>query len=446
MLRILVVEDDAKSRRALIELVEEEGFTAMGAGTLQAARACLLETEPDVVLLDLVLPDGKGLDLISDLDRGPGDPDVIVITGHATLDTAVEALRRGASDYLTKPLEPGRLKVMLGALARSRDLRPRIGALRKEARETGRFGPMIGSSPPMQQVYDLISRAAPSSATVLITGASGTGKELVAEAIHRLSRRATKPFLALNCAAVSPNLIDSEMFGHERGSFTGADRVHRGFFERADRGTLLLDEISEMPAPLQAKLLRALEAGAVMRVGGEKMIDVDVRIIAASNLDLDLAVEKGNFRDDLLYRLKLFPIRLPRLVERGADIESLAQHFLDDLNEREGTSKVLTPEILPILRQYAWPGNVRELRNVIHRAFLLADDEIDPSSLPPELTGSSTGNGLGAITPTTSIAEAERRLILAAVEHFDGQRNKVADSLGVSVKTLYNRLRKYDEG
>jgi DNA-binding NtrC family response regulator len=240
-------------------------------------------------------------------------------------------------------------------------------------------------------------------------------------------------------------LIDSELFGHERGSFTGAGRVHHGYFERADGGTLLLDEVSEMPPELQAKLLRALEAGAVTRVGGEKMIEVDVRIIAASNRDLHAAAAEGAFREDLLYRLKLFPIRLPPLRERTEDIEMLAAHFLGQLNEREGSCKRLTPEALAVLQGYAWPGNVRELKNVVHRAFLLADAEIGPDCLAPELTDSAGADGgLLAITPTMPLAEAERRLILAALEHFGGDRRKVAASLGVSVRTLYNRLRQYD--
>jgi len=445
VLRALVVDDDRNARLALAELVAEEGFTAQAAASLREARACLLKDPPDVVLLDLRLPDGMGLDLIADLQARTGRAEVVVITGNASLDSAVEALRRGACDYLTKPVDAARLRTMLANLARSRDLLPKIGELRAEAYESGRFGALIGASPPMQEVYDLVSRVAPSSATVLVTGESGTGKELVAAAVHRLSRRAANPYLALNCAAVSPDLIDSELFGHERGSFTGAARVHRGYFERADGGTLLLDEVSEMPQELQAKLLRALESGAVTRVGGEKTIKADVRIIAASNRDLHAAAAAGRFREDLLYRLKLFPIRLPPLRERAEDVEMLAGHFLDELNGREGTRKTLTPAALAVLKRYAWPGNVRELKNVIHRAFLLADAAIGPACLAPELTGAAprVDGGLLGITPTTPLAEAERRLILAALEHFGGDRRKVAAALGVSVRTLYNRLREY---
>ena len=444
VLRALVVDDDRNARLALADLVAEEGFTAQAAGSLREARACVLKDTPDVVLLDLKLPDGMGLDLIADLQARTGLAEVVVITGNASLDSAVEALRRGACDYLTKPVDADRLKTMLANLARTRDLLPKIGELRTEAHESGRFGALVGASPPMQEVYDLVSRVAPSSATVLVTGESGTGKELVAAAVHRLSRRAANPYLALNCAAVSPDLIDSELFGHERGSFTGAARIHHGYFERSDGGTLLLDEVSEMPRELQAKLLRALESGAVTRVGGEKTIKVDVRIIAASNRDLHAAAAAGKFREDLLYRLKLFPIRLPPLRERAEDVELLAGHFLDGLNEREGTRKTLTPAALAILQGYAWPGNVRELKNVIHRAFLLADAAIGPACLAPELTyAAPVDGGLLEITATTPLAEAERRLILAALEHFGGDRRKVAAALGVSLRTLYNRLREY---
>jgi DNA-binding NtrC family response regulator len=282
---------------------------------------------------------------------------------------------------------------------------------------------------------------------VLITGESGTGKELVAATVHELSRRAGKPYLAVNCAAVSPALIDSELFGHERGSFTGAERIHHGYFERADGGSLLLDEVSEMPLELQAKLLRVIEAGALTRVGGEKMVKVDVRIIAASNRDLDAAVANGKFREDLLYRLKPFPIHLPPLRERADDIGMLAEHFLGELNQEAGTRKTLAPEATAILRRYAWPGNVRDLQNVIHRAFILADDEIGPACLAPELSGLAPAQaGRLGITPEMTLAEAERRLILASLEHFGGDRRKAAAALGVSLRTLYNRLREYEAG
>jgi two-component system response regulator AtoC len=446
VLHALVVDDDKNSQRALATLVAEQGFAAQTAGSLREARGRLLAEPPDVVLLDLILPDGTGFDLIQDLkqiDRA----EIVVITGHASIDTAVEALRLGASDYLTKPVDAGRLKTMLANLASTRGLRPAISELRGQVAELGRFGLMVGASPAMQQVYDLVARVAPSSATVLVTGESGTGKELVALTLHQLSRRADKPYLVVNCAAVSPNLIDSDLFGHERGSFTGAERVHHGYFERANGGTLFLDEVSEMPPELQAKLLRVLETGAVARVGGEKMVKVDVRILAASNRDLDAAVADGTFRRDLFYRLKVFPIHLPPLRARAEDVEALAGHFLHELNEKEGTRRTLAPATAAILRRCAWPGNVRELKNVIQRAFILsdlADAEIGPSLLAPDLSGHPPASpGEAPPEALATLAEAERRLIFATLDHWAGDKRKAAEALGVSLRTLYNRLREY---
>jgi len=440
VLHALVVEDDKNALAALAELVADEGFAVETAASVRTARARLVTRTPDVVLLDLILPDGTGFDLIQDFQGQTDRVEIVVITGHASVSTAVEALRHGASDYLTKPVDAVRLKLMLANLARTRELRPRLSELLRQVPQLGRFGRLVGASPAMEQVYDLVSRVAPSSASVLVTGESGTGKELVAENLHLLSRRVSKPYVVVNCGALSPTLIESELFGHERGSFTGADRVHRGYFERADGGTLFLDEVSELPLELQAKLLRVLEAGAVTRVGGEKMVRVDVRIIAATNRDLDARVAEGKFRGDLLYRLKVFPIELPPLRVRTEDIATLAHHFLGEFNRKEGTDKSFAPAAVSILQACDWPGNVRELKNAIHRAFILAEKEIGTSHLAPELSGQRS-----AALPSslTTLAEAERRLIFATLEHFDGDKRETAEALGVSLRTLYNRLRQY---
>jgi two-component system response regulator AtoC len=447
MLHALVVDDDQSSQRALATLVAEEGFAPATAGSLREARGRVLAQPPDLVLLDLILPDGTGFDLIKDLQEQTDRAEIVVITGHASVSTAVEALRCGACDYLTKPVDAARLRTMLGNLARTLDLRPKISELRRQVRQLGHFGPLVGASPAMQQVYDHVGLVAPSTASVLITGESGTGKELVAQTVHELSRRRGKPYLVVNCAAVSPNLIDSDLFGHERGSFTGAERVHHGYFERADGGTLFLDEVSEMPPELQAKLLRVLEAGVLARVGGEKLVKIDVRIVAATNRDLDAAVAEGKFRRDLLYRLNVFPIHLPPLRARSEDIAALAESFLGELNQQEGTRKTLAPATVAILRRCAWPGNVRELKNVVHRAFILAEDEIGPSCLAPELSGHAPAADGGRLPGALeTLAEAERRLIIASLDHFGGDKRKAADALGVSVRTLYNRLREYEAG
>ncbi len=443
VLHALVVEDDKNALTALAELVADEGFAVEKATSVRTARARLAAQTPDVVLLDLILPDGTGFDLIKDFQGQTDRVEIVVITGHASVSTAVQALRHGASDYLTKPIDAARLKLMLANLTRTRELRPRLGELRRQVRELGRFGMLVGASPAMEQVYELISRVAPSSASVLVTGESGTGKELVAENLHVLSRRADKPYVVVNCGALSPTLIESELFGHERGSFTGADRAHRGYFERADGGTLFLDEVSELPLELQAKLLRVLEAGAVMRVGGEKTVKIDVRIIAASNRDLDARVAADKFRGDLLYRLRVFPIDLPPLRARAEDIAPLARHFLAEFNKKEGAEKHFAPAALEALQERPWPGNVRELKNAVHRAFILAEKEIGAAHLAPAAAGHGPDGAPGALT---TLAEAERRLILATLAHLKGDRRKAATALGVSLRTLYNRLRQYGAG
>jgi two-component system response regulator AtoC len=446
VLHALVVDDHERSRLALAAVVGEQGYSTDVAGTLREARGRLLVQPPDVVLLDLSLPDGTGFELIEDIRQQVDHAEVIVITGHATVDSAVEALRRGAGDYLTKPVDVGRLRNLLDDISRTRDLRPKITELRSQVAQLGRFGSLVGSTPAMRLVYDLIGKVAPSNATVLITGESGSGKELVAQTVHQLSRRAAKAYLVVNCAAVSPSLIDSELFGHERGSFTGAERVHHGYFERADGGTLFLDEVSEMPPELQAKLLRVLESGTVARVGAEKVVKIDVRIIAASNRDLEAAVAEGRFRRDLYYRLKVFPIQLPPLRDRVEDIAALATSFLAELNQQDGTHKTLAPATAAILERCAWPGNVRELKNVVHRAFILAAEEIGPSYLAPDLSGLEPAEGEAPVFAVSTLAQAERRLILASVDHFEGDKRKAAAALGVSLRTLYNRLNLYGQG
>jgi two-component system, NtrC family, response regulator HydG len=436
----LLVDDDINFVSGLAEVVGREGFTTKTAATLKEAKAEIARRVPDVLLIDLHLPDGTGLEVFKELEGNPAT-EVVLITGQATVDTAVEAMRRGASDYLVKPVDFARVKLVLANVTRTRELKEEIGNLRGELRKLGRFGPLIGSSGPMQRVYDLVARVATTDATVLLMGETGTGKELVAETIHGLSRRHKEPFLPINCGAVSPNLIESELFGHERGSFTGADRLHKGYFERANRGTLFLDEITEMPAELQVKLLRVLETGKVTRIGGSDAFPVDVRVIAATNRRPEEAVAKGKLREDLHYRLNVFPIQLPPLRDRREDVELLAQHFLATLNKEHDTAKEFTRPAVNRLKSHNWPGNVRELKNLVHRAFILADEHIGLDALPlgvQESSGSSLNVKVG-----TSLGEAERRLILATLEDCEGDKKKAAEVLGISLKTLYNRLNEY---
>jgi two-component system response regulator AtoC len=446
----LLIDDDPSQLRGLAELVEREGFTTRTAADFAGARAALAERMPDVVLSDLVLPDGSGLDLLTVLEENPGKTQMVLITGNATVESAVEALRRGVTDYLTKPIDLPRLKTVLANVARMLDYASEIGELRGELRKLGRFGPMIGASRPMQEVYDLIARVAPTEASVLVTGESGTGKELVAQTIQGLSRRRRAPFLAINCGAVSPNLIESELFGHERGSFTGAAQRHRGHFERASGGTLFLDEITEMPIELQVKLLRVLETNQVLRIGGDHPVETDVRVLAASNRNPAQSVSEGQLREDLYYRLNVFPIALPPLRERPGDVTLLAQHFLDSLNAAEGTRKRFAPAALERLERHDWPGNVRELKNAVQRAYIMAEQEIDASTLPAELGAPVVSAGAGpapdgapVLKVGTSLSEAERHLILATLDHYGGDKKKTAEVLGISLKTLYNRLNVY---
>jgi DNA-binding NtrC family response regulator len=450
----LLIEDDRASLAALVELVEHEGFSTRGAGSIAAARTVLNERAPDLMLIDLVLPDGSGMELVEEAARLGAQ--VVLITGHASVETAVDALRRGATDYLTKPVDLARLKTILANVSRTRELQVEIGSLRGELRKLGRFGPLIGASVSMGTVYDLIARVAPTDATVCVMGESGTGKEVVAKAVHELSRRRKEPFVPVNCGAVSPTLIESTLFGHERGSFTGAERLHRGVFEQASGGTLFLDEVSEMPAELQVKLLRVVETGTVMRIGGEEPIRVDVRLIAATNRVPEQAIREGKLREDLWYRLNVFPIVLPPLRERAGDVEVLAEHFLGELNAAEGTAKRWGPSARAVLRRYGWPGNVRELKNLVHRAYILAEDEIGADCLPPDLLGSLVVADVPRVRGSTaelgttfvvrvgsSVADVEQRLILATLEACGGNKQKAAETLGLSLKTIYNRVNAY---
>ena len=439
--RALIVDDDPGFLLGLAELVRREGFTVASAGSLKQAREEIAANPPDILLVDLHLPDGSGLDLLTAFEPTTA-PEVVLITGDASVETAVDALRRGAIDYLTKPVDFARIKMALANVTRTLGMKGEIGALRSELRKLGRFGPLIGTSPPMQAVYDLIGRVARTEASVLIAGETGTGKDVVALTIHSLSRRSKEAFLPVNCGAISANLIESELFGHERGSFTGADRLHKGYFERAHRGTLFLDEITEMPIELQVRLLRVLETATLTRVGGSEPIKTDVRVLAATSLRVEEAVATRKLREDLFYRLNVFPIALPPLRERGGDVELLAEQCLSELNAAAGTAKHFTRACLERLRRHGWPGNVRELKNVIQRAFILAEEDVGVDSLPLGVTEFVPASSV-VMQVGTPIAEMERRLILATLDQCEGDKKRAAEVLKISLKTLYNRLNEY---
>lgn len=439
----LLVEDDASSLAALEQLVRAHGFDTVAVRTLQEARAEIEESAPDLAILDLELPDGDGAELLDELQSG-FDTDVVVVTGHGSIDSAVGAIHSGVVDYLTKPLDAERFERVLSGVKRTVALRKEVTALRENLRRLGRFDKLVGSSSAMQDVYDRITRVARTTSSVLLVGETGTGKDLLAETLHRMSRRSDQPFVAVNCGAIQPTLIESELFGHEAGSFTGADRVRKGVFEQASGGTLFLDEITEMPAELQVKLLRVLETKQLRRVGGERPIHVDVRLAAATNRSPEEAVEKEILREDLFYRLSVFPIHVPPLRERNGDVELLASFFLDELNQETDESKRLEPDALEALRAHDWPGNVRELRNVLERAFILAADNIRGEHVQIDrMPHSVRREGSVTIDVGTSIADAEKALILATIERMDGDKKASARVLGISVKTLYNRLNSY---
>jgi len=445
--RVLVVEDDASARAGLTELLQSWGFETEGARDGQEALEKLTTFRPSIVLTDLVMPRMDGLELLKTVTSQGEDMTVLILTAQGTVETAVEAIRVGAYDYLTKPVDPQRLKILLDKVLERQETLREVKVLRRQLREHGSFGSMIGISPAMRRVYTVIEQAAPTSTSVLIAGESGTGKELVAQSIHQLSPRAPFPYVPINCAAIPETLLESELFGHEKGAFTGAVERRAGCFELADRGTLFLDEVAEMTPATQAKLLRVLQERRFRKVGGRQEQAVDVRIIAATNMDPLEAVKTGKLRDDLYYRLNVFALSLPPLRDRREDLPLLVQAFLNEFNSRhEKSVKAVESQVMKIFESYNWPGNVRELRNVIERATILAKEEfIDSKHLPPELLDAGriepTHRTL-ALPPGTTVEEAERQLILLTLEHTRDNKTRAAEILGISLKTLHNKLNK----
>ncbi len=444
--RVLVVDDEPAEREGLARMVGQWGYEVETASSGEEALELIETHHPAVVVTDLVLPEMDGLTLLQKVRETGRPPVVLLVTGHATVESAVEAMRHGAFDYLTKPVDPTRLQVLLEKSIEQESLSREVNFLRHQLRQKGAFGQLVGQSKGMQEVYRWIELAATSTAPVLVYGESGTGKELVARTIHELSNRRSKPFVAINCAAIPETLIESELFGHERGAFTGATERRLGCFELADTGTLFLDEIAEMDNSTQAKLLRVLQEGSFRRVGGGKQeVQVDVRVIAATNRVPQEAMAAGQLREDLFYRLNVFSIRLPALRERREDIPILARAFVEEFNRQDNRQvRGLTPEAEKALERYAWPGNVRELRNVIQRAVVLSGSGlIDVEHLPENVVQAvepARTERQGSVTP---IREMERELILRALEETRQDKRRAAALLGISLKTLYNKLAKY---
>jgi DNA-binding NtrC family response regulator len=441
--RVLIVEDDPTTRLGLTELVRTWGFATEAASDGEEALQRITAFRPSIIISDLVMPRMNGLELLRSLKDESGDLTVVILTAQGTVETAVEAIKEGAYDYLTKPIEPQRLKILLDKIVERQDTRREVKVLRRQLRDHGTFGKMIGNSAEMRKVYQVVEQAAPTSASVLIWGESGTGKELVAQTIHQLSPRTQMPFVPINCAAIPETLLESEIFGHEKGAFTGAADRREGCFELADRGTLFLDEIAEMTPATQVKLLRVLQERKFRRLGGRAEQSVDVRVIAATNANPKEAVKTGKLREDLYYRLNVFAMELPPLRQRKDDLSLLIQAFLNEFNARNGKSVTgVEPTAMRILEQYNWPGNVRELRNVIERAVILSGGEfIESKQLPPLVIETQGASGPAiSLEPGTTVEEAEERLILMTLKHTRDNKTRAAEILGISLKTLHNKL------
>ncbi len=444
--RVLIVDDDDATRAGLAELVRTWGFVTEAAPNGEDALRLITAFRPSIVVTDLVMPRMDGLSLLRALRDDADQLKVILLTAQGSVETAVEALKDGAADYLTKPVDTQKLKLLLERFAELNFQKRENEVLRRQLKEKGSFGRIVGHSPKMRKIYQVIEQSAPTPASVLIIGESGTGKELVAQTIHQLSPRTEAPFVAINCAAIPETLLESEIFGHERGAFTGAVERRAGCFELADRGTLFLDEIAEMAAVTQVKLLRVLQERRFRRLGGRVEQEVDVRVIAATNMNPLDAIRDGKLRDDLYYRLNVFTLELPPLRDRKEDLGLLIQSLLQEFNARDRRHvKAVTPEAMRMLELYDWPGNVRELRNVIERATILARGEfIEPSHLPrfgppPRMAEPSSSTGL-TIAPGMTVDEAERKLIIATLEAAGNNKTRAAEMLGISLKTLHNKL------
>jgi DNA-binding NtrC family response regulator len=445
--RVLIVEDDPAARVGLEQLVKSWGFVAESAADGQEALEKVTSFRPSIIISDLVMPRMDGLSLLRALQTEGADVTTLLLTAQGTVESAVEAMKEGAYDYLTKPVDIQRLKILLDKIVERQETLREVKSLRRQLREHGAFGPMIGNSAGMRKIYEVVEQSAPTSASVLITGESGTGKELVAQTIHQLSPRASFPFVAINCAAIPETLLESEIFGHEKGAFTGAADRRAGCFELADRGTLFLDEIGEMTPTTQVKLLRVLQERRFRRLGGRHEQSVDIRVIAATNIDPVDAVQKGKLREDLFYRLNVFGILLPPLRDRREDLPLLVQAFLHEFNQRNQKSIVgVDQQVMRLLEGYAWPGNVRELRNVIERATILsAGPFIEPRHLPPMMLSTEppvAHQAQVALAPGTTVEEAERRLIVMTLAHTRDNKTRAAEILGISLKTLHNKLNK----
>jgi DNA-binding NtrC family response regulator len=452
--KVLIVEDEVHALMGLAELISGWGYRTDTARDGIEGYEKAIAWDPAIVVTDLKMPRLDGIGLLTKLTDSDSKLAVVVLTAQGSVELAVDAMKLGAYDFISKPVDATRLRTILANAVRQRDTEIELELTRRQLRQSGVLGSLVGHSRPMQEVFGLIERIAPSNVSVLITGESGTGKELVARTLHDLSERKGNPFVAVNCAAIPETLMESEIFGHEKGAFTGAVERRAGCFELAEEGTLLLDELGEMPIGTQAKLLRVLEERKLRRLGARSEQDVDVRVLAATNRDPEMAVAAGQLRSDLFYRLNVFHIHMPPLREHREDIQDMAEAMLAEMNKKHNRNVAgISTSVLDRLHQHEWPGNARELRNLVERAVILAPDGgmVEVSHLPPTFGKPSapaqiapTDANTVAVRVGATVSEAERLLILRTLEHTGQNKTRAAELLGVSLKTLHNKLKEYE--
>jgi DNA-binding NtrC family response regulator len=447
--RILIADDDESGRGGLAALLALWGYEVQEAVDGKDALERAPGFRPHVVVADMVMPVIDGIGLLKPLAAAVPEAAVILLTAHGSIETAVSAMREGAYDYMTKPVDPRRLRVLVEKAVEKVQVNREVTVLRRQLKETRGLGPLLGVSPGMQDIYRLIEMAAPSPAPVLILGETGTGKELVARTIHELSQRAKGPFVAVNCSAIPETLLESELFGHEKGAFTGAMARRPGYFELADGGTIFLDEIAEMSSNLQAKYLRVLQDSQVRRIGGHDEVAVDVRVVCATNKDVVKAVQEGALREDLYYRVNVLTIALPPLRRRPEDIPLLAGAFMTEFNDKyERQVRGIDQAALKLLRDHAWPGNVRELRNVIERAVVSSEDGLITAGCLPiaPLGAAPTERANVVVLPVgTTLDDGEKQLILRTLQSVNNNKTRAAEILGTTPKTLHNKARRWRE-
>ena len=443
MPRILLAEDDEIMRISIYDRLKKYGWQVDEAKDGLEAMALFEKNHYHLIISDIRMPGLDGLSLLGKVRKQNQETDIIIMTAYGSVENAINCLRQGATDYILKPFDLDDLVIRVSRLLNHQAVKTRCEVLEATCRHN-HDRELFGTSPAMQQVYSLIAQAAPTNATILITGESGTGKELAARAIHNASPRRDKPFVSINCAGIPDGLMESELFGHERGAFTGADQRRKGKFELADNGTLLLDELGDLAGPLQAKLLRVLQESQFERVGGSKSIRVDVRILACTSKDLQKEVEAGRFRQDLLYRLQVIPLRMPPLREHKEDIAELCNAFLQEFNSLHGRSAKITDDAIDCLKQYDFPGNTRELRNLMERAAVLCrGPEITTADLPLEITSKASRPGTD-FNLSARLAVAEKDCLLSALRQSHGSRTEAARLLGISRKNLWEKMKSYN--